>query len=69
MKFGIKYYFSPTPHGIKKVADSLLAAIGGGGCVAAINNFHPKTCATLAVMSIVAKFISQCFTAEQKSIE
>ena len=66
MKFGVKYYFAPTPQGIKKTADSLLAAIGGGGCVAAITNFHPKTGATLAIISIFAKFISQCFTLEEK---
>jgi hypothetical protein len=61
LKFSFRYYFHPTPARIKKIADSLLVAIGGGGSAAVLTDFHPKLGATFAVFAIAAKFISQCF--------
>lgn len=62
MKFGLRYYFHPTPKNIKKIADAFLVAVGGGGALATLSDFHPTLSTGLTLTAIFAKLISNFFT-------
>jgi hypothetical protein len=62
MKFGLKYYSWPTPRRIKHLADAALIALGAGGSLAVVLNVYPHIGGALALLSIVAKFVSECFS-------
>lgn len=61
MKFGLRYYFHPTPKNIKKIADAFLVAVGGGGALATLSDFHPALGTGLTLTAIFAKLISNFF--------
>ena len=61
MKFSWKGYWQPTPKGIRKVSDSLLA----GSTLAASYSFvteHEKIGVIVMVISVIAKIASNFFT-------
>lgn len=66
MKIGLRYYFHPTPKIVKKLADSFLVAIGGGGALATLSNFYPTISAGLTLTAIVAKLASNFCANERK---
>ena len=61
MKFSWKGYWEPTPKGIRKIADSLLAGATLGSTFAAINDY-PKLAAWVMVVAVIAKILSNFFT-------
>lgn len=61
MKFSWKGYWQPTPKGIRKIADALLAGcLTLAGFAASAN--HPILGITIAVIGGVSKFVSNFFT-------
>lgn len=62
-KFSWKGYWEPTPKGIRKIADSLLA---GGMLIATFSVFadHTKFAFGLMLVCGIAKIISNFFTDE-----
>ena len=66
MKFTWKGYWEPTPKGIRKMSDSLLA---GGMLIATFSvlNDHPKFAFDVMLVCGVAKFCSNFFTDVRKS--
>lgn len=63
MKFGISQYWVPTPKKIKKVADSILAAVLFAGPTAALNGY-PMAGTVIFITGVVAKFVSNLFGEE-----
>jgi len=61
MKFTLKGYWEPTPKGIRKIADSVLAGATLGSTFATMND-HPKLAASVMITAVVAKIISNFFT-------
>jgi hypothetical protein len=65
MKFSWKGYWAPTPKGIRKIADALLA-----GCLTiagfAASADHPTLGITIAIIGGVAKFVSNFFTDDEE---
>lgn len=66
MKFSWKGYWKPTPKGIRKIADSLLAGATLASTFAMIND-HPKLATWVMVISVVTKIISNFFTDDSTS--
>jgi len=66
MKFTLKGYWQPTPKGIRKLADSLLAGATLASTFAMMND-HPKLAVIVMVISVVAKMLSNFFTDEPTS--
>jgi hypothetical protein len=61
MSISWKGYWEPTPKGIRKIADSLLASatlISGY----ALMNDHPKLATIVMIVAGIAKFASNFFT-------
>jgi len=65
-KFSWKGYWEPTPKGIRKIADSLLA---GGMLIATFSVFADRPKFAFAVMLVcgIAKIFSNFFTDVRKS--
>jgi hypothetical protein len=63
MKFSLKGYWQPTPKGIRKIADSLLAGATLASTFAVMND-HPKLATWVMVISVIAKIASNFFTDE-----
>ena len=63
MKFGVKYYFHPTPKKIRKWADSVLAATSLLGTSAIIQDYNVLAIIVLSIGAI-SKFISNFFSEE-----
>lgn len=61
LKFGWKYYFSPTPKRLRVFGDSLAVA-GTFGATVAILNGHPIAGTVIMVVAVIGKFISNFFT-------
>jgi hypothetical protein len=61
LKFGWKYYFSPTPKRLRVFGDSLAVA-GTFGATVAILNGHPIAGTIIMVVAVIGKFISNFFT-------
>ena len=61
MNFTWKGYWEPTPKGIRKIADSVLAGATLGSTFAAMND-HPKLATAVMIISVVAKILSNFFT-------
>ena len=61
IKFTWKGYWEPTPKGIRKLADSILAGATLGGTFAAMND-HPKLATGIMITAVIAKIISNFFT-------
>ena len=61
MKFSWKGYWAPTPKGIRKIADSLLAGATLASTFAAMSD-HPKLATAVMVIAVVTKIISNFFT-------
>jgi len=61
LKFGWKYYFSPTPKRLRVFGDSLAVA-GTFGATVAILNGHPIAGTIVMVVAVIGKFISNFFT-------
>ena len=57
MKFTWKGYWEPTPKGIRKLADSVLAGAMLGSSFAAMND-HPKLATVIMITAVVAKMLS-----------
>lgn len=60
MKFTLKGYWEPTPKGVRKIADSILA----GATLASgfTMTDHPKIAAAIMIISVVCKIVSNFFT-------
>ena len=65
MKFSWKGYFEPTPKSIRKVADSILAGATMAATYSIVTE-HEKIAATIMIVSVVAKVISNFFTTEEQ---
>ena len=63
MKFSWKDYWKPTPKGIRKLADALLAAAMTVSTFAMINDY-PKLAGIIMITAGIAKFFSNFFTDE-----
>jgi len=61
MKFTLKGYWEPTPKGIRKIADSILAGATLGSTFAAMND-HPHLATAVMITAVVAKMLSNFFT-------
>jgi hypothetical protein len=61
MKFTLKGYWEPTPKGIRKIADSVLAGATISGTFAAMNE-HPKLATGVMIIAVIAKILSNFFT-------
>lgn len=61
MKFSWKGYWKPTPKGIRKLADSILAGATLASTFAAMND-HPKLAMWVMAISVVTKILSNFFT-------
>jgi ABC-type transport system involved in cytochrome c biogenesis permease subunit len=61
MKFTWKSYWQPTPKGIRKIADSLLAGATLASTFAVMND-HPKLATWVMVISVVTKILSNFLT-------
>jgi hypothetical protein len=61
MKFSWKGYWQPTPKGIRKIADSLLAGAMTISTFAYIND-HPQLATIIMIVAGIAKFASNFFT-------
>ena len=61
MKFTLKGYWEPTPKGIRKIADSVLAGATISGTFAAMND-HPKLATGVMIIAVIAKILSNFFT-------
>lgn len=61
MKFTWKGYWQPTPKGIRKIADSLLAGATLASTFAMMND-HPHIAAAIMIVSVIAKVVSNFFT-------
>ena len=57
IKLTSENYKAPTPWKVRRVADSILAALGTGG-IAAIAASYPLAGAVLVGVGIVSKFVS-----------
>lgn len=68
MKFGWSHYWKPTPKGIRKLADSLLAAALTVSTISFANDYKTIAIVVLIVAG-VAKFLSNFFSEEDKSKE
>lgn len=66
MKFSWKGYWSPTPTGIRKIADSLLASATLVSGYALMSD-HPKLATIVMIVAGVTKFISNFFTKEDNT--
>lgn len=66
MKFSWKGYWQPTPKGIRKIADSLLAACLTFAGFSVVTN-HETLGIVIAVIGGVAKFVSNFFTDDNES--
>jgi hypothetical protein len=63
MKLSLKGYWKPTPKGIRKIADSLLAGATLASTFAVMND-HPKLAVAIMIISVIAKVVSNFFTDE-----
>ena len=61
MKFTWKGYWQPTPKGIRKIADAILAGATLASTFAVAND-HPKLATWIMVTSVVAKVLSNFLT-------
>ena len=61
MKFSLKGYWEPTPKGIRKIADSLLAGATIASTFAAMSD-HPTLATVVMVVAAISKMISNFFT-------
>lgn len=61
MKFSWKSYWEPTPKGIRKIADSLLAG-GMLGLGMGVITDHTKLSTVIAITCMLMKIISNFFT-------
>jgi hypothetical protein len=66
MKFTLKGYWQPTPKGIRKLSDSLLAGATLASTFAMMNDY-PKLAVIVMVISVVTKMLSNFFTDEPTS--
>ena len=64
MKFSWKGYWEPTPKGIRKIADSILAGATLGSTFAAMSD-HPKLATGVMIAAVVAKILSNFLTDDQ----
>lgn len=51
-------YKAPTPWKVRRLADSVLVALGGGGVVSVLAGLNPIAGAIVAGIGIVAKIVS-----------
>lgn len=63
MKFGFSHYWAPAPKIIRKLADSVLAAVTFAGSILALNG-KPDLATGVFVVGVVAKFVSNFFAEE-----
>jgi hypothetical protein len=63
MKFSWKGYWSPTPKGIRKIADSILAGATLASTFAVMNDY-PKLATWIMVVSVISKVLSNFLTDE-----
>jgi hypothetical protein len=61
MKFTWKGYWKPTPKGIRKIADSILAGATLASTFAIMND-HPHLATWVMIVSVVAKVLSNFLT-------
>lgn len=61
MKFSLKSYWKPTPKGIRKIADSLLAGATLASTFSIMNDY-PKLAIWIMIISVITKIISNFFT-------
>ena len=61
MKFSLKGYWQPTPKGIRKIADSVLAGATLASTFAVMND-HPHFATWVMVVSVISKILSNFFT-------
>jgi hypothetical protein len=61
MKFTLKGYWQPTPKGIRKIADSILAGATLASTFATMND-HPHLAVGVMITAVVAKILSNFFT-------
>lgn len=61
MKFSWKGYWGPTPKGIRKIADALLAGAMTVSTIGFVNDYKTISIVVLIVAG-VAKFLSNFFT-------
>jgi hypothetical protein len=66
MKFSWKGYWQPTPKGIRKIADSILAGAMTISTFAAIEDHHILA-VTIMIIAGTAKLISNFFTDETET--
>ena len=66
MKFSWSGYWAPTPKGIRKIADSILAGATLCSTFAALND-HPKLAAWVMVLAVISKILSNFFTDDQSA--
>lgn len=65
LKFGWKYYFSPTPKRIRVFGDSLASAGVFAGTISALNG-HPYLASAVFVAAWIGKVISNFFAEENE---
>ena len=61
MKFSWKGYWEPTPKGIRKIADSILAGATLASTFAVMND-HPKLATAVMITAVIAKILSNFLT-------
>lgn len=66
LKFGWEHYWTPTPKGIRKLADSLLAGAITVSTFAFVND-HPAVATVIMIVAGIAKFASNFFSEDTSS--
>lgn len=66
MKFTWEGYWQPTPKGIRKIADSILAGATLTSTFAVMND-HPKLATWVMITSVAAKITSNFLTDETET--
>jgi ABC-type transport system involved in cytochrome c biogenesis permease subunit len=61
MKVSWKGYWQPTPKGIRKIADSILAGATLASTFAVMDN-HPKLATWIMIISVITKILSNFLT-------
>ena len=61
MKFTWKGYWEPTPKGIRKIADSVLAGATLASTFAVMSD-HPKLATGVMITAVIAKILSNFLT-------
>jgi len=60
-KVNVESYWSPTPKGIRKIADSVLAGCTFAGGMTAMSG-NPTIGVVISIVGVVAKMVSNFFT-------